>query len=399
MPPDRNGAGAVRLTLVLATLMAFAPFAVDMYLPALPAIAGDLGASQAEVQWSLSAFFLGLGSGQLAWGPLGDRLGRRGPIIAGIVLFVGASVGCALAASAQQLAVFRFLQAFGGGAAPVLARAVVGDLYSKEESARTLSLLMMVMSIAPMVAPVVGGVFLLVWSWRSIFWFLVLFGLVAAGGVLTIKESLPSERRAKGPLWHAFGVYGGLLRSRAFLPYMAAGAFQYAGMFAYISGTPFVYIEYFGVGAQAYGFFFALNVVGIMGVNLLNRRLVPRLGSDSALRLGARISAVSGVVLIVLGATGTFGFVGILVPMFVFVSMLGLVSPNAMAGGMALVPWAGGAASALAGAAQFAGGALAGLLVGRLADGTPVPLVAVVGAMGIGCWLSSLAVGCAARNP
>lgn len=381
------------MTIVLATLMAFSPFAVDMYLPALPSIAIELGVGQGVVQWSLSAFFLGLGVGQLVWGPLGDHWGRKKPIIAGIALFVGASAGCALATSPEQLAVLRFVQAFGGGAALVLARAIVSDLYDREEAARALSLLMTVMAIAPMIAPVLGGAFLILWSWRSIFWFLMLFGLAAAAGVLTLRESLSPEKRIKGPVWHAFGTYGALLRNRAFLSYTAAGAFQYAGMFAYISGTPFVYIEYFGVEPQSYGFFFAFNVVGIMGTNLLNRRLVPHLGSDGALRLGAAISAVSGIALIICGVTGTLGFIGILVPMFGFVSMLGLVTPNAMAGGMALVPWAGGAASALAGASQFTGGALAGLLVGRFADGTPTPLVIVVGAMGVGCWLSSIAIG------
>ena len=177
--------------------MAFAPLAIDMYLPALPAIGRDLAAPPAAVQLSLSSFFLGFGIGQLVWGPLGDRFGRRGPIVAGIVLYIIGCVACALTADADHLVLWRFVQAFGACAAPVLARAMVRDLFPQDQAARMLSLMMLIMGIAPMVAPLLGGQ-VLVWSgWRMIFWGLAIFGLVVLAGLYTIPESLHADKRRR----------------------------------------------------------------------------------------------------------------------------------------------------------------------------------------------------------
>lgn len=380
------------LAIVLSSLMAFAPLAIDMYLPALPEIGRSLAASPASVQLSLSSFFLGFGSGQLVWGPLGDRFGRRGPITVGILIYIAASFGCALTTDADHLVLWRFAQAFGACAAPVLARAMVRDLFPQDQAARMLSLMMLIMGVAPMVAPLLGGQVLVLLGWRAIFWGLAAFGLAVLLALFSIPESLAPAARRRVGIGAMLSGYLRLLCDRSYLAYSLAGAFFTGGMFSYIAGTPFVYIEYFGISPQSYGLLFGVNVVGMMIFNLVNRRLVLAVGSDRALRYGALGCAASGIVLAALGATGSFGLAGVTVPLFFYLAMLGLVGANSMAGAMSVVPGMAGAASGLAGTIQFGVGAAASALVGWLSDGTPGPMVLVIGAMGICCALASLAL-------
>lgn len=388
----RPAVGARWLSIVLSTMMAFGPLSIDMYLPALPEIGRDLAATPAAVQMSLSGFFLGFGIGQLVWGPLGDRLGRRGPIAAGIALFVLGSVGCALTGDATHLAAWRFVQAFGSCAAPVLARAMVRDLYPQDQAARMLSLMMLIMSVAPMAAPLVGGQVLAHFGWRTIFYGMAGFGLLAMVTLFTIPESLPASRRSGQSIaGMAFG-YVRLLGNRRYLAYALSGGFFFGGMFAYIAGTPFVYIEHFGVAPQLYGLLFGLNVVGMTIFNVINRRLVQTIGSDRVLRAGALAGAVFALALAATGVTGAFGLAGIVVPLFAYLSMTGLIAANAMAGAMSVNPTVAGAASGLAGTLQFGIGALTAALTGWLADGTPAPMVLVIGGMGIAAALAALAV-------
>jgi MFS transporter, DHA1 family, multidrug resistance protein len=363
-----------------------------MYLPALPAIGRDLAATPAAVQLSLSSFFLGFGVGQLVWGPLGDRFGRRGPIVAGIALYIAGCVACALSSDVDHLVLWRFVQAFGACAAPVLARAMVRDLFPQDQAARMLSLMMLIMGIAPMVAPLLGGQ-VLVWSgWRAIFWGLAAFGLIVLAGLYTIPESLSLDKRRRAGIGDMVTGYFRLLGNRAYLAYTLSGAFFTGGMFTYIAATPFVYIEYFGISPQLYGLLFGVNVVGMMVFNVVNRRLVLAIGSDRSLVWGALACAGFGLILAVLGATGSFGLLGIVVPLFFYLAMMGLVGANAMAGAMSVVPGMAGAASGLAGTVQFGIGAAASALVGWLSDGTPVPMALVIGAMAVCCALSALAL-------
>jgi DHA1 family bicyclomycin/chloramphenicol resistance-like MFS transporter len=387
------------LAIVLSSLMAFAPLAIDMYLPALPAIGRDLAATPAAVQLSLSSFFLGFGVGQLVWGPLGDRFGRRGPIVAGIALYIVGCVACALTSDADHLVLWRFVQAFGACAAPVLARAMVRDLFPQDQAARMLSLMMLIMGIAPMVAPLLGGQVLLWSGWRVIFWGLAAFGLIVLAGLYTIPESLSADKRRRAGIADMVAGYFRLLGNRAYMAYTLSGAFFTGGMFTYIAATPFVYIEFFGISPQLYGFVFGINVVGMMIFNMVNRRLVLAIGSDRALVIGSLACATFGLTLAALGATGSFGLLGIVVPLFLYLAMMGLVGANAMAGAMSVVPGMAGAASGLAGTVQFGAGAAASALVGWLSDGTPVPMVLVIGVMGVGCALSALALPRRAVEP
>lgn len=384
--------------VMLAALMGTAPFAVDMYLPALPTIAREFGTTQAGVQNSLSFFFGGFAIGQLFWGPVSDAFGRRGPIALGVALFVVGSVGCALSVSPDTLAFWRVVEAVGGCAAPVLARAIVRDRYGHQEAARMLSLLMLVMSVAPMIAPVIGGQVLTVAPWRVIFWMLGGFGLLLLLGLLALPETLPPMRRQSAAVGPMIRSYGRLLTSGRYRAYAFSGAFFYAAMFAYIAGTPFVYIEHFGVSEQNYGFLFGLNVVGMMTMNTVNRRLVPKWGADRCLRLGGYLCAGFGILLAICGVTGFGGLAGVVLPLLCTIAMMGLIGPNSMAGALSVDPRIAGAASALAGSLQFGFGMLAGLLIGWFTNGTPAAMVLVIAAMGLAC-CGSVLLGGIGRRP
>jgi DHA1 family bicyclomycin/chloramphenicol resistance-like MFS transporter len=362
----------------LGLLMAFGPMGVDIYLPALPTIGRAFAIGQDRVQLSLSAFLLGFGAGQIAWGAFGDWLGRRGPIAAGILLYVVGCLGCSIAAGIVTLSLWRFVQALGACAGPVLARAMLRDIFQRDRAASMLSMMMLVMGIAPMVAPVIGGQILLLAGWRTIFWVQAAFGGLALAGLFYLPETLPPERRVKTSLFGMLRGYSRLLTDRRCLGYALSSAFVYCGLFAYISGTPFVYIELFGVKPQNYGYLFAVNILSMILVNMVNSRLVLRLGTDRMLRIGCATSAGCGIVLLAIAASGLWGLAGIAGALFVFLGMTGMVGANASAGAMSTYPELAGSASALVGMLQFAMGALAGGAVGVFANGTAVPMAAVI---------------------
>jgi MFS transporter, DHA1 family, multidrug resistance protein len=362
----------------LGMLMAFGPMGVDIYLPALPTIGKAFAIGQDRVQLSLSAFLLGFGAGQIAWGALGDWLGRRGPIAAGILLYVVGCLGCSIAGGIITLSLWRFVQAMGACAGPVLARAMLRDIFQRDRAASMLSMMMLVMGIAPMVAPVIGGQILLLAGWRTIFWAQAAFGGLALAGLISLPETLPPERRIKTNFFGMLAGYRRLLTDRRCLGYALCSAFIYCGLFAYISGTPFVYIVLFGVKPQNYGYLFAVNILSMILVNMVNSRLVLRLGTDRMLRIGCATSAGCGLVLLAIAASGLWGLAGIAGALFVFLGMTGMIGANASAGAMSTYPELAGSASALVGMLQFAMGALAGGAVGFFANGTAVPMAAVI---------------------
>ncbi len=391
-PPDRSpSAGLIaglprpeRLILVLGALAAFGPMSVDMYLPSLPDIAAEFAAPTSSVQLTLSAFFLGFAAGQLVYGPLSDRFGRRPVLLAGIGLYVLTSAACALSAGIGFMIAARGLQALGGGAGTVVSRAIVRDLFAADRAAQVMSLMMLVMSVAPLVAPLLGGQLLYWLGWRAIFWVLAAFGAACLLAVArAIPETNPPQRRHPLPLAAVRGAYLRVLRHRQASGSILVGSLALAGMFAYISGTPFIYIEIFHVPPQLYGLLFGLNIVGMMGGAYLNSRLVTRLGSAFLLSLGTGIVCGAGLLLLALAWTGTGGLLGIVVPLFFYVGALNLISANAIARTLQHFPHTAGTAAALFGAAQFTLGAVAGTLVGQLHNGTAVPMAAVIAACGV----------------
>ena len=373
----------LRLLLLFGALTAFGALSIDMYLPGLPQLAAGFGAGAAGAQLTVGSFLLGFACGQLFYGPLADRLGRRRPLLAGLALFVVASVGCALAPSLEALVALRFLQALGGCAGPILVRATVRDLHEKTEAARMLSLLASIMALAPLLAPLVGGQLVVHVGWRAVFWLLAAIGALCLIGTLrAYDESLPPARRWHGSWTSLFLGYGRLFHDRRFLGYALCGALVLGGMFAYITGSPALFITDYGVPAERYGFYFGANAAGIMLCAWINRRLVGRLGVDRMLRVGVGVAAVAGALLALAGATGWGGFAGILVPLFLFVSSVGFVSANSVAAGLDLFPRQAGTAAAVVGTLQFGAGALLSALTDLL-GGSAFAMCSVIGAAGL----------------
>ena len=384
--PISGGAriGGAAFTLILGALTAFGPMSIDMYLPALPAVAVSFGTSPSRVQLTLSAFFLGFGIGQLVYGPLSDRWGRRPPLLAGTGLYVIASLLCAAATGVEWLIAFRLLQGLSACAGPLIARAVVRDVYDRDRAAYMLSLLMLIMGAAPLVAPLLGGQLLLASGWRSI------FGVQGAFGALCflaawpgLAETLGEGKRSRAGLRALLARYGTLLRSRAYLGYAVSSGAAFAGMFAYFAGSPFVFIRLYGVPPQDYGFLFALNVIGLMCCAAVNSRLVLRYGADQVLRRGVGAVAVAGSALALTAVTGWGGLAGLVIPLLVFIASISFIGANAMAGALSTFRHVAGTASALAGTIQFGLGALSGAAVGAFYNGTAVPMAAVIALTGL----------------
>jgi MFS transporter, DHA1 family, multidrug resistance protein len=389
--PDRNPAaeparrspieaprGIRGLVLSFGFLSAMAPLSVDMYLPALPSLQKTLHADEATALLTLSAFLIGLGVGQLAIGPLSDRFGRKRPLIGGLVLYLIASIGCALAPSIDAVIVGRLLQALGGCAAPIMVQAMVRDLYDRDEGARILSLNLLVMGLAPIAAPLIGGQILLLLGWRAIFWVLAGFGVLSLAAAIRLPETLaPGRRNRARPVAMALG-YIELFRERRYLGYAFSSGFYYCALFGFIAGSPFVYIRHFGVPVQYYGFLFGINMIGMMAMSFINSRVVIRHGLDRLLRIALLIGTAGAALLMVTGSRGVGGIAGIAAPAFLMLAMLSIIGANATSGALALFPHKAGAAAALSGALQFGMGAVAGAAVGWLADGTPGPMCVIM---------------------
>lgn len=379
-----------RLIVLLAALVAFGPLSIDMYLPSLPLIAQDLGAPESQIQLTISVFLAGLCAGMLVYGPLSDRFGRRKLLLGGIALYMLASIGCTLAAKAEQLVFWRILQALGGAGASVLARTIVRDLFPLKDAARVLSLMHLVTMFATLIAPLIGGYLILVSGWRSLFVVLMVFaGLCLLAVAWKIPETHPADKRGAS-VAAVFRAYGHIAVQPQALGYILCMGLSFGGMFAFITASPFVYIQYFGVSPQQYAWLFSLNVGGIIVATLLNARLVTRLGPQRLLVFGASIAALSGLALAILGSSDLGGLTAIVVCLLFYVSVTGMLGANCVASLLARFHKQAGAAAGLAVALQFGLGTAASALVSALHDGSPLPMSLVVGATGIGSLLALL---------
>ena len=369
------------MVLLIGALSAFAPLSIDMYLPGLPAIATDLGATPAEVQLTLTACLVGLALGQLISGPLSDTFGRRRPLLVGLAMYTVASMLCAVAPSVWGLIALRVLQGFGGAAGIVIARAVVRDHFAGSEAARFFALTMLVNGLAPILAPIIGGQLLLITTWQGVF---VVLG--AIGAVLFVatwfrlRESLPPERRRSGRLADVARTYRGLVTDRQFMCYVLASALAFAAMFGYISASPFIIEDVFGQSPQVFSLFFAVNALGIVVMSQVSGMLVRRVAPARILLAGLVIAAFGGVMLI-LAAVAGLGLFGVAVGFFMVVSSYGLIAPNAAALALADQPHQAGSASALLGASQFLVGAAAAPLVSLGGTTSVVPMAVVIGGL------------------
>ncbi len=330
--------------------MGFASISTDLYLPAIPAMAQSLGAENGTIELTISGYLIGFSVGQLIWGPISDRHGRRPAVAIGLVLFMIGSAGCALSDSAMTIIAWRIVQALGACASVALSRVMVRDLYKGNHAAQMLSTLITIMAIAPLIGPLVGGQIVAISGWRAVFWLLVVVGLLTFGALFTIPETLPQERRNQESLVYAMTRYGLLLKQRRLL-----------------------------------GFLFALGILGIMAANQINSRFVKTVGYDRMLLYGTICATVFALSTVLFSTTGWGGLWGRVTPLVLFASTTGLIVANSITGALDEFPERSGAISALTGAFQYGSGIIGSGLVALFANGTPQPMGWVIAFSGIGC--------------
>ena len=374
-----HGRSYVKFVLVLGALITIGPLTIDTYLPAMPAIADELAATESQVQGTLTGILLGLGLGQLLVGPLADAVGRRRPLIAGLALHIVASLACAVAPTVELLTAGRVVQGLGNAAVSVVAMATVRDLFSGSAAATLLSRLMLVMGIAPILAPTIGGAVLAHTSWRGV------FGLVSLGGVvlvtvasLMLRETLPPERRRRLEPLSVLRTYGSLLRDRTFVGLVLISGLMFATLFSYIGGSSFVLQEIYGLSVAQFGLAFGLNSLGFLAGSQLNPVLLRRFGPRDIVRAGVALGATAALALLAAAATGFGGLALILGPLWFLLFACGLTLPNTPALALTRHGEAAGTAAAMLGAAQFVIGGAAAPVIGALGSGSAVPMALVM---------------------
>lgn len=385
--------GRLRMIVVLGALVALGPLTIDMYLPALPGIADELNVSSSVAQLTLTGTLAGLALGQLVIGPLSDSLGRRRPLMAGIVLHMVASLLCLFAPNIAVLGVARGLQGMGAAAGMVVALAVVGDLYADKVAATVMSRLMLILGVAPVVAPSLGAAVLLHASWHWVFAVLVVLAaallIVAA---FALPETLPTVHRRPLQVRGIAATYGQLLRDARFVVLVLVAALGMSGLFAYISGASFVLQDGYGLDQQTFALVFGAGAVALIGATQFNVVLLDRFSPQRIAASALAVASVAGVVFVAMMAADIGGLFGFLVPVWVILGAMGLVLPNAPAVALSRHNEASGTAAALLGAAQFGVGAAVAPLVGVLGN-DELALSAVMTTGMVIALLALLAVG------
>ena len=366
-----------RTALVLGLLSAIGPFAIDMYLPALPSIGQSLGASMPAVQASLMAFFISLGLGQIIYGPVSDMVGRKPPLYFGLVLFGAGSVGCALAPDIHTLVVLRFIQGLGACAGMVVPRAVVRDMHTGVDAARLMSLLMLVFSVSPILAPLAGSILIEEFGWRSVFWTVTVASAIGLVLLATsLPETRPPEERADSSVRSALAAYGLLLRDRHYLGLVFIGAFGMASFFSYLANSSFVLIDHYGLTPRQYSLAFAANAASFIGVSQFTGKLGSRFGLKPIVKVAVVGYACVMLLLMALNLFGIDRLDVMITLLFVGYGFLGIVVPTAAVLALEEHGAIAGTASALMGTLQFVTGAVAMGITGLFANGTARPMLA-----------------------
>ena len=388
--------GTFALTALLAAISAVGPLTTDMYLPSLPDIARLLDASTAQVQLTISSYLIGFSVGQIVYGPVSDRYGRKPVLLAAIVLYCAASLACALSTSIEMLIAARALQALGGSGGIVLARAMVRDLYSGNRAGRELSVIGAVMALAPVLAPIAGGILQTGFGWRSVFFTLVAAGVAGAGVVWwLLPETLTQRETEPMSLSSIARSYRVVARNPAYMAYLGLATASFAGLFAWISGASFVLQNLYGLSPFAFGFAFAVGSVGYMIGSMLSAQLTRRLGLDGIIGIGGIVIAAGGLGMIAAVALGFTSALSLVFPMAVYLAGMGMVLPQSQAGAMTPFPERAGAASSLLGFIQQSVAAVFGAIVGVLLGQSAWPLaggVAVAGCATLLIWIVTRAV-------
>ncbi|MFP5593983.1 multidrug effflux MFS transporter [Kluyvera sp. 142486] len=384
-PNKRAATSGIFFIVILGALMAFTSLSTDIYLPAMPMMASEL---QGNVELTITGFLIGFSFAQLIWGPISDRIGRRIPLFIGMVLFVIGSAGCALSSDMPQIVFWRVFQAFGACTGPMLARAMIRDLYARTRAAQMLSTLVIISAIAPVIGPLLGGQIVTIASWRAVFWLLVVMGSAMFIALWWLPETLPVEKRLTTPITSAFGNYASLLKNREFMRYTLCVSFFYVAAYAFIAGSPFVYISYYHVDPQHYGWLFSVNIIGVMALSSVNRRLVQRHPLHTLLRVAAFVAALATVLLALSVKTHIGGMVAMVLTIFIFFSMNGIVAAASTAAALDTVPSnLAGSASALIGSLQYGSGIVSSLLLSVFSDGTPWAMAWIMMAFTLLCFV------------
>lgn len=372
------------LVLILGTLTTLGPFSIDMYLPGFPAIAKDLNTTTNQVSLSLASFFVGISLGQLLYGPLLDKFGRKKPLYIGLSVYILASIGCAQAYTIESLIVLRFVQAIGSCAAAVAAMAMVRDFFPVKDNAKIFALLMLVVGTSPMIAPTLGGYFTAILGWQSVFLFLAFMGLSI---LLVVFFFLPNGYKGNPnlslkpkPILNGFKE---VLIHPQFYTYTFAGAFSFSGLFAYVSSSPLVFMDIYKASETTYGWIFAILSVGFIGASQVNNLLLKKFKSEQIIPVALTAQVLISVVFVVGAIFNWFGMYETIVMLFLFLCCIGIANPNGVA--LSLAPFSenAGTASSLMGAFQLGAGALASLAIGLLNSPTAIPMTVVMAATSV----------------
>lgn len=399
-PPRGEGAGEpgarpagmpspLATTLLLGLLVSFAPMSIDLYLPAFPAMTAYFGTDVARIQMTLSVYMVGFAIAQTIFGPISDRFGRKPTILAGTALYAVTSVACALATSVDQLIVFRLLQALGAAAAPVVARAVIRDLFTREEAARMFAMVMTVTALAPVVAPIAGGYIILWLDWQANFWVLTAFGVAAMALVATI---LPETNRFKDPgatrIAQMVVNFATMLGRREYVGYLMTVMGSFGGLFAYLIGSSFVLVEAIGLSPDIYGWSFGGASIGFMFGAFLGSRLVRQFGVERMCLGGTFCTAAAGLLVFALIWTGTVTAAAVIGPAVLYFFGMGLSQPNVQSGAISPFPRMAGTAAALLGLAQYISAGILQVVLGQYDFDPTLAMSAVMGGAGLFAFVS-----------
>ena len=369
----------IPLILILGSLAALGPFSIDMYLPGFKAIAVDLETTVNKVSLSLSSYFIGISAGQLLYGPLLDRFGRKKPLYIGLLVYILASVGCAVTTDIDAFILLRFVQAVGSCAAAVASMAMVRDLFPGQDSPNVFSLLMLVVGLSPMLAPTIGGYVIKGFGWHTIF---IILGIMGFAVLLASRFGLPDTHKADAsislkprPIIKSFVS---VLSEPQFYTYALSGAVAFSGLFTYVAGSPLIFMDIFKVSGEVYGWIFAFMSVSFIGTSQLNSLLLKTYRSEQLVYKGLALQCIISIAFLIAAVNDWLGLYGTIAMLFLYLGCLGLTNPNTA--GLSLAPFSknAGSASALLGAMQLGLGAIASMLVGILVKDSMVPMVAIM---------------------